>query len=269
MREDDSDPHRNSTHSMNKTIQRVANSEDNSFNSRLKKLHKSHGRPLLGMAACPLHWQVAQHLRDCIPSWQARTFSHTFHGIKSISSGVMSGMYRQIIRTVIIEWLGRHCFLIFPSLPHTFIEFKANSKVLKKQPIEYNQELKEHFQLKGNEKPRFDVILLGMGPDGHTASLFPGTSAVHETEQCVVAPWVEKFETYRITLTPPVLNEAENIIFLVTGSDKAETLKFVLEAAYQPDLYPAQIVQPTQGRLLWLVDQAAGNFLSPSLLSTP
>ena len=134
---------------------------------------------------------------------------------------------------------------------------------------EYNQELKEHFQLQENEKPRFDVILLGMGPDGHTASLFPGTPAVHETKQCVVAPWVEKFETYRITMTPPVLNEAANIIFLVAGADKAETLKFVLEAAYEPDLYPAQIVNPPQGRLLWLVDQAAGSFLSPSLLSTP
>ena len=133
----------------------------------------------------------------------------------------------------------------------------------------YNQELKEHFRLQENEKPRFDLILLGMGPDGHTASLFPGTSAVHETKQCVVAPWVEKFDTYRITLTPPVLNEAANIIFLVAGADKAETLKFVLEAAYEPDLYPAQIVQPSEGRLLWLVDQAAGNFLSPSLLSTP
>ena len=131
----------------------------------------------------------------------------------------------------------------------------------------YNQELKAHFRLQEHEKPRFDVILLGMGPDGHTASLFPGTPAVQETKQCVVAPWVEKFDTYRITMTPPVLNEAANVIFLVAGADKAETLKFVLEAAYQPDLYPAQIVQPTQGRLLWLVDQAAGNFLSPSLLS--
>ena len=133
---------------------------------------------------------------------------------------------------------------------------------------EYTQALQKHFQLKQDEIPRFDVILLGMGPDGHTASLFPGTAAVRETKQFVAAPRVEKFETYRITLTPPVLNEAANIIFLVAGSDKAETLKFVLEGAYQPDLYPAQIVNPTQGRLLWLVDQNAGSFLNSSLSST-
>ena len=127
---------------------------------------------------------------------------------------------------------------------------------------QYEQELKEHFQLKSNDKPRFDVILLGMGPDGHTASLFPGTSAVHETKRLVVAPWVEKFGTYRITLSPPVLNEAIHVIFLVSGRDKSETLRLVLEGDYQPAVYPAQTVRSIQGELLWLVDEAAASTLS-------
>ena len=121
----------------------------------------------------------------------------------------------------------------------------------------YERELRAFFQLSSGQTPRFDLILLGMGPDGHTASLFPGTPAVHETTRWVAAPWVEKFATYRITLTPPVLNGAAKVIFLVSGRDKAETLRLVLEGPYQPDVYPAQIINPTQGQLLWLVNQDA------------
>lgn len=128
----------------------------------------------------------------------------------------------------------------------------------------YERELREYFQLPSGKKPRFDLILLGMGPDGHTASLFPGTSAVHETTRFVAAPWVEKFTTFRITLTPAVLNEAAYVIFLVSGHDKAETLRSVLEGPYQPDLFPAQIINPARGQLHWLVDkEAAGCLRSP------
>ena len=126
----------------------------------------------------------------------------------------------------------------------------------------YEAELREQFQLQRGAKPRFDVILLGMGPDGHTASLFPSTSALQENSRLVVANWVEKFDTYRITLTAPVLNEAAQVIFLVSGHDKAEALQEVLEGEFQPEKYPAQLVQPTQGGLLWLVDQAAASALS-------
>ena len=95
--------------------------------------------------------------------------------------------------------------------------------------------------------PRFDVVILGMGADGHTASLFPGTDAVHETARPVVAVWVAKLGAHRITLTPPVLNRADAVLFLVTGPDKAETLAAVLEGPPQPDVFPSQIVQPTAG----------------------
>ncbi len=130
---------------------------------------------------------------------------------------------------------------------------------------DYERELREYFQLAPGQKPRFDLILLGMGPDGHTASLFPGTSVVHETTRFVAAPWVEKFATFRITLTPAVLNEAVHVIFLVSGQDKAETLRLVLEGPYQPAIYPAQVINPTQGQLLWLVDKEAASCLRSPL----
>lgn len=123
----------------------------------------------------------------------------------------------------------------------------------------YAEELKLFFALRGEEWPRFDLILLGMGPDGHTASLFPGTLAVRETSALVVSPWVDKLKSYRITLTPPVLNHAANILFFVAGADKAAALHEVLEGKYQPDLYPAQIVRPVNGTLTWMVDRAAAS----------
>ncbi len=126
----------------------------------------------------------------------------------------------------------------------------------------YTATLHKAFDLQAGASPRFDLILLGMGPDGHTASLFPGTAAVHERTHLVVAPWVEKFQTFRITMTPEVLCNAEHVVFAAGGADKAETLRQVLEGPYTPDLYPSQVVRPTHGTLLWLVDTAAARLLS-------
>lgn len=125
----------------------------------------------------------------------------------------------------------------------------------------YETTLRTFFALAAGELPRFDLVLLGMGPDGHTASLFPGTAAVHERTRLVAAPWVEKFNTFRITMTPPVLCNAAHIVFAAGGDDKAETLCQVLQGDYQPDLYPSQVITPTQGTLLWLVDEAAARLL--------
>jgi 6-phosphogluconolactonase len=105
--------------------------------------------------------------------------------------------------------------------------------------------------------PRFDLVILGMGADGHTASLFPGTDAVQETTRLVAAPWVAALGTHRITLTPPVLNAADRVVFLVTGSDKAGALAAVLEGPRQPGVYPSQAIAPRPGALVWLVDRAA------------
>lgn len=109
--------------------------------------------------------------------------------------------------------------------------------------------------------PRFDLVLLGMGDDGHTASLFPGTRALSEREAWVVANWVEKLNAYRITLTPPAINHAANVVFLVTGAGKTKSLLHVLRGPRDPQKLPAQLIQPMDGSLLWLVDEAAaGDF---------
>jgi 6-phosphogluconolactonase len=109
--------------------------------------------------------------------------------------------------------------------------------------------------------PTFDLILLGMGPDGHTASLFPGTAALREEARLVAANFVPRLNAHRLTFTPPLINAAANVMFMVAGSGKAETLRAVLEGEHQPDGLPAQIVSPANGRLTWLVDRAAASQL--------
>jgi 6-phosphogluconolactonase len=103
----------------------------------------------------------------------------------------------------------------------------------------------------------FDLLLLGMGEDGHTASLFPGTAAVHETERWVVSHYVPKLSAWRVTLAPTVLNLSSQTLFLVAGAGKQAVLDKVLNGPYQPDLFPSQIIQPLNHRLTWLIDRAA------------
>ena len=122
--------------------------------------------------------------------------------------------------------------------------------------LEYETELRRFFALTSGEFPRFDLILLGMGPDGHTASLFPGSDGLKEQSRLVIANWVEKFNTHRITFTFPVLNHAAQVIFLASGPDKANMVHQVLEGKHTPP-YPSQQVQPINGTLLWMLDEAA------------
>jgi len=109
--------------------------------------------------------------------------------------------------------------------------------------------------------PRFDLMWLGMGDDGHTASLFPHTDALNEQTKWVVANYVASKETWRITLTPPAINAAANVTFLVSGEGKAERLRQVLKGEYQPNELPAQFLKPINGNLLWLVDTKAAALL--------
>jgi 6-phosphogluconolactonase len=128
--------------------------------------------------------------------------------------------------------------------------------------VRYEEVLLRAFLHKNEQGvPRFDLILLGMGPDGHTASLFPETSVLEEREQWVAAPWVEKFHTHRITLTPPVFNAAKRVLFVVGGSDKDKAAEAVLEGPFQPNRYPAQIVNPVHGDVVWLLDREAASRL--------
>ena len=135
---------------------------------------------------------------------------------------------------------------------------------------EYSETL-VHFFLTGgsgaataplSNVPRFDLVLLGMGPDGHTASLFPHTSALDNDEDIAVANYVEKLKAHRITLTARTINNARNVTFVVAGEDKAEALKRVIEGTSQPELYPSQLIRPRSGTLLWMVDEGAARLLS-------
>jgi 6-phosphogluconolactonase len=111
------------------------------------------------------------------------------------------------------------------------------------------------------EWPRFDLVLLGMGDDGHTASLFPGTVALSERRAWVVANWVEKFDAWRITLSAPAINAARHVLFLVTGAGKAERLREVLKGERDPMRLPSQLISPHDGTLEWFIDNAAASRL--------
>ena len=126
----------------------------------------------------------------------------------------------------------------------------------------YEQTLRKFFALEPGQVPGFDLIMLGMGPDGHAASLFPESAALQEKSRLVVANWVEKFKTSRITFTLPVLNAARCVLFLVSGADKAPALHEVLESDAAGEKYPSKLIQPTDGKLIWLVDRAAASQLT-------
>jgi len=122
----------------------------------------------------------------------------------------------------------------------------------------YDKELRTHLA----EIPQLDLVLLGMGDDGHTASLFPGTQPIYENTKLAAANYVQKLSSWRITLTPVMINQARNISFIVAGANKAQTLRQVLEGKYNPTVYPSQIIQPITGNLNWLIDDAAGQYLA-------
>jgi 6-phosphogluconolactonase len=123
---------------------------------------------------------------------------------------------------------------------------------------DYEAILSRVFNVKsGGEPPAFDLILLGMGPDGHTASLFPHTTALAEKSRWVVVNYVPKFATDRVTFTASVLNKAREVLFLIAGTDKADPLHQVLEGPPNSDLYPSQLVKPASGQLVFFLDRAA------------
>jgi 6-phosphogluconolactonase len=119
---------------------------------------------------------------------------------------------------------------------------------------EYESLLRDFF---GNRGTTFDLILLGLGPDGHTASLFPHSEVLNEQERWAKEVFVPEQDMFRVTLTPAIINGAAIVLFLVYGQGKSQVLQNVLEGPHAPQLLPAQLIKPLQGRLLWFVDEAA------------
>jgi 6-phosphogluconolactonase len=128
----------------------------------------------------------------------------------------------------------------------------------------YESELRSSFRLEGAQSPRFDLIALGMGNDGHTASLFPHTEALHETSRLVTANHVKNKDAWRITLTWPVIDHASSVFFLIAGADKAAVLKEVLTGPRDPERLPSQLIWPASGILTLILDEAAAALLPPT-----
>ncbi len=128
----------------------------------------------------------------------------------------------------------------------------------------YESAIRNNLRLEGAELPRFDLVQLGMGDDGHTASLFPHTDAINELGRLVVANHVPQKDAWRVTLTWPVINNAAQVFFLIEGRAKAHVLKNVLLGPYDPDQTPAQLIRPSSGVLSFLLDKEAAEELPPA-----
>jgi 6-phosphogluconolactonase len=156
-----------------------------------------------------------------------------------------------------------------PGAAAHFHRMKAEQADREAASAEYAAEIGKTLSPAPGQAPRFDLIFLGMGPDGHTASLFPGTSALAERKRWVCPNYVAKLQAHRLTLTFPVLNAASEVVFVVSGADKADVLRQVIEGPRNSDLYPAQRVDPTEGKVTWLVDDAAARLLSAARRGAP
>lgn len=149
-----------------------------------------------------------------------------------------------------------------PLRPEQIHRIKGEYPEAAQAAAEYEDVIRREFKLAAGAFPRFDLVLLGMGNEGHTLSLFPGSRVLHDTQHIVAHNWVGKLYTDRVTLTAQAANSAANIIFMIAGCDKACVLKAVLEGPHEPDQLPAQMIQPTNGTLSWLIDEAAGSMLA-------
>lgn len=148
-----------------------------------------------------------------------------------------------------------------PGAAHNFHRMTAESDDLDAASAEYEAEIRSVLVPPEGALPRFDLVFMGLGPDGHTASLFPGSEALDESRRWVCPNYVEKLHMYRMTLTYPVLNAAREIVFLVSGAGKADIVRQVLEGPRDPKQFPAQGIEPAEGILNWYLDHAAAQLL--------
>lgn len=128
--------------------------------------------------------------------------------------------------------------------------------------LAYEAELRDFFGLAPGEFPQFNLVLLGIGEDCHTASLFPQSPALHEIERLAIAVEADAPQRNRITLTPPVFNHAARVMFLASGKNKAQAVKNILQGPRDPQRFPAQIIAPSDGEILWIIDKAAASLLT-------
>ncbi len=153
--------------------------------------------------------------------------------------------------------MAREALLSMIQIPETNVHRMAGEKEPRVAAAEYERRLIQFFQLFDDALPRFDLIFLGLGEDGHTASLFPGSDALKETKRLVAATYVEKLNAHRLTLTLPVLNHGAAVLFLITGAGKAAVVNQILKGDAERSRFPAAQVEPADGRLAWFITQDA------------
>jgi 6-phosphogluconolactonase len=153
-------------------------------------------------------------------------------------------------------------FLIQPAhIPHRNVHRVMGELPPAAAAKRYAGEIREFFGLEGSEMPRFDVVHRGMGPDAHSASLFPGEPLIDDREGIAVAVYVDKFHQWRVTLLPGPLMAAKHTVFVVAGDDKAEAVRAVFQEEFDPKKYPAQIAPPQGRGVTWFLDEAAARLM--------
>ncbi|MEI2688939.1 MAG: 6-phosphogluconolactonase [Anaerolineae bacterium] len=152
--------------------------------------------------------------------------------------------------------MARETLLDHVALPPENVHRMAGEMDPALAALAYEQEIRRLFRSVAT--PALDLVCLGLGDNGHTASLFPGTASLREQARWVVPQYVEVMQSWRVTMTAPLINAARHVAFFVEGAGKAEMLQRVLHGPYDPDVLPAQMIQPADGQLHWLVDAAAG-----------
>jgi len=159
--------------------------------------------------------------------------------------------------------MARETLLDHVPVPVTNIHRIQSQLPPEEAALDYEKTLRQFFNSRDMKLPRFDLVLLGLGAEGHTASLFPGSPLITERERWAAAVYVEKMKSWRITLTPVALNAASKVIFTVIGEEKAQAVKQILSEPKQPNLLPAQIVDPPEGQVVWIADKAAASLVNP------
>ncbi len=195
------------------------------------------------------HQQLVKHYHDLIP-WERVQFFWSDE--RCVPPDHPDSNYRMAVETLLSQ-------IKVPAenihrMPGERTDYDAAA-------ADYEAELRQVFGLPPTVLLRFDLILLGMGNDGHTASLFPETPALHEKQKLVAANFVPKLNAHRLTFTYPLINAAKQVMFLVAGQDKAEPLRDVLSEQVSIEERPSAGVRPTDGEVIWLVDRAAASLL--------